>query len=666
MKRLYHIFPVLILLLLSNLSIAGSYRIVLKGKGVVQGDYVLYGWDWGTEYAIDTVSARSGKALFKGKCNLAPGTYKLGSIDGKKILEFIVPRNNKGFSIGFTLKEKGFKVNFGGNRENVLFSDFQNLLNYGWEEMENKEDFVARIEGMKEKASKEFPGSISDIIFRNTLTTPENAQQIRENFPFGDTILAHTHFIGDKIGQYLKILQYNHNDTIRKYVYDMIGSGANSTMKGKLAHSAYNFFYNSKIMGQEEIAVNIAQDWFLNGKLEWPDEEGKFMLRTFVEFNRHSLLGMEAPELNLIDTSGNAVSLHSLDAEYKIIYFYTSDCATCRKETPELVDFINGYSQGPLAVYAVYADNNVEKWKDYINSELYIFNPFMNWVNVYDPDYGSGFQILYNVIKTPQMFLLDKENRIIGRGLSVGALKELLQARNTQRDKLRSLIEGYFSPIADDTTAIRGGIETLYNRSSHDTDLCKEFVDCMYTTLMMSDEYTLQEGAILVAEKYILGMPQLWNSRYIEKVREHVRRFNMNRLGTKAAEITLERVDGSSIMLSDITNEYKVLYFYRPNCGMCSMVTPKMAELYNKYKGNLDIEFVAINLSGSYNEWVEYIGESNAGWENVRGIEGDSSPIYEAYWLQEVPAIYLLKDNIVVAKEINDLDLEEILKNIIQ
>ena len=97
--------------------------------------------------------------------------------------------------------------------------------------------------------------------------------------------------------------------------------------------------------------------------------------KTFVEFNRHSLLGMEAPELNLIDTSGNAVSLHSLDAEYKIIYFYTSDCATCRKETPELVDFINGYSQGPLAVYAVYADNNVEKWKDYINSELYIWKP---------------------------------------------------------------------------------------------------------------------------------------------------------------------------------------------------------------------------------------------------------------------------------------------------
>ena len=65
-----------------------------------------------------------------------------------------------------------------------------------------------------------------------------------------------------------------------------------------------------------------------------------------------------------------------------------------------------------------------------------------------------------------------------------------------------------------------------------------------------------------------------------------------------------------------------------------------------------------------FDQWIEYIGNCGAEWTNVRGTDGDSSGIYSAYWLQNIPAIYLLKDNIVVAKDINDIDLEEILNTL--
>ena len=140
----------------------------------------------------------------------------------------------------------------------------------------------------------------------------------------------------------------------------------------------------------------------------------------------------------------------------------------------------------------------------------------------------------------------------------------------------------------------------------------------------------------------------------------------MNRLGSTAADLVLERPDGSSINLSDVTTDYKVLYFYRPNCGICSEVTPKMAALSTKFKDLLDIEFIAVNLGTGYNEWIEYISGIGANWENVRGIEGDSSPVYEKYYLGNIPSIYLLKDNIVIAKGINDVELDKILNSIIQ
>ena len=446
----------------------------------------------------------------------------------------------------------------------------------------------------------------------------------------------------------------------------LITGGGNRELQGRLAHTAYDFFYNSSIMGQEGVAVHIAQKWFLNDLLDWPDAEGKFMLRTFVEFNRHSLIGMDAPQLELTDTLGKKVPLRSLDAEYTIVYFYTDDCVSCNKETPKLVDFVNGYDQGILAVYAIYADGNEQRWKDYINRELFIYNPFMEWVNVYDPEYESGFQMLYNVIKTPQMFLLDKDKKIIGRGLDVKALEELLDAKNAEREKARELIEGFFAPLAGDTLQIYNGIDMFYNSSRGDMQLMKDFMQELYNTLGRSEDYTLQQGAVYVAQKYMLGMPDFWSAEFLEKRKEDVRIFNMNRLGAVAADLELERADGSSLALFDVTTDYKVLYFYRPNCGVCAEVTPKMAAIYNEFKEKIDIEVFAINLGKGYEEWINYFSSVGADWENVRGTEGDSSEIYMRYYLQNIPTIYLLKGNVVVAKDINDNELKNILNSITQ
>ena len=657
------LYTIAILLSCSGMAIAANYKITLRG--IPDGEYVLHGWNWGEKYSIDTVRALKGKTVFKGKNDLECGTYIISGIDGKRVVEFVVSPQNSRFKAEYLVDGRKISIKK-GNLENSLYVEFQNLINWKWEELGGKEEFLSTLGNLQKRVKGQIPGSLMDIILSNNLFAPQTAEELQENFPFGDAAVVNTNFVKEKVQQYLALLQYNNYNNVKEKVYDLIESGESRSVQGKLAHTAYEFFYNTKIMGQEGIAVEIARDWFLSNKLEWPNEEGKFMLRTYVEFNRHSLIGMEAPELNLQDTTGTPIPLHSMDTEYTIVYFYTDDCRSCREETPKLVDFVNGYSHGPLSVYAVYADSNPDKWKEYINSNLDIYHPFVNWTNVYDPDYSSGFQMLYNVMKTPQMFLLDKEMKIIGRGLSVDMLKDILNNNNDLRDKTRTFLEESFNSMADDTSGIRKVINAVLDQNSNEAEGYKDFVWDCYATLGRSADYQLQEQAIWVAEKYILGRSDLWSSRLADRVKEEVRRFNMNRLGEKAAQITLERADGSSILLEDVTNEYKVLYFYRPNCGMCSAVTPKMAKLYNEYKGKLDIEFIAINLGGGTREWIDYIGSCGADWTNVRGTDGDSSGIYGAYWLQNIPAIYLLKDNIVVAKDIDDIDLENILKYIIK
>lgn len=656
---------ILFLLFFSVTATAKGYRVTLATDKADTSSYVLGGWKWGDKFYLDTVKASGGKAVFKGKGNLECGQYSISGLSGRKLLEFIVPRRNSNFSIAFEGEKNGFAVKR-GNRENRIFLQFQNFVDYGWEELDSREQFAARLEEFSRTAAEECPGSITDIILKNTLFRPGNAGDIKENFPFGDTIILNTRFVEDKVEQYLKMLQYNHNDTIIRHVDELIAQGGNAMLRNRLAGTVYEFFRDPEIMGQEGVAVHVAQEWFLSGRLEWPDPEGMFMLRTFVEFNRHSLIGMDAPELALVDTLGNRVSLREMEGEYTIVYFYADDCPSCRRETPELVDFVNNYEDGALAVYAVYANAGEQRWKEYINQELYIYHPFMNWVNVYDPDFSSGFQMLYNVISTPQMFLLDKEKKIIGRGLNVKALKELLQEKNRQRDELREFIGSWFEPVAGDTAKIREGIDLFYSRTSGNGELFREFFREIYYTLAQSEEYTLQEGAIYLAEKYITGMPQMWNGKFVEEVAADVRRFNMNRLGEDAADLELEDTGGSPINMSDVTTDYKVLYFYRPNCGICAQTTPQLARIYNEYREKLDLSLFAINLGKGYAEWIEYLQGIDAVWENVRAAGGDPAEIYRRYNLENIPTIYLLKDNVVAAKDIDITQLEETLKFIIQ
>ena len=659
-------FPIIIAALSLSINAAGKgYKVVMKTTKGDTTSYVLGGWKWGEKFRTDTAKAKYGNVIFAAKEDLECGNYAIYDLQGKKQVEFIVPRENGNFSIRLAKEGEGFAVKK-GNGENKLFVGFQNFLNYGWNQMNSAEEFAQRLMQMRDKAASEFPNSLTHIILSNALASPKSAAELKRSIPFSDTIILNTQFAEDKLEQYLRLLQYNHNDTIIKHIDSLISEGGNKELQGRLAYTAYQFFYDSQIMGQEGIAVDIAQKWFLSNKLEWPNKEGKFLLRTFVEFNRHSLIGMDAPELVMKDTLGKWISLRSQESEYTIVYFYTDDCATCRKETPQLVDFVNGYEGGPLTVYAVYADSNEERWKKYIEENLFIYSPFMNWINVYDPELESNFQMLYNVMKTPQMFLLDREKKIVGRGLSVKALEELLEERNRQRDETRGFILQFFTPMAGNAERINEGIDMFFNSSKGDKNLFKEFMYEIYNTLGRSQDYTLQQGAVYLAEKYILGMPQLWDTPFLGKTANEVKIFNMNKLGDIAADMVLETPDGSSIGITDVPTEYKVLYFYRPNCGMCSEVTPKVAALYNELKEKLDIEVMAINLGSNYTEWISYISTNSLNWTNVRGTEGDSSEIYGNYYLESVPTIYLLKDNVVVAKDINDIQLKEILNTIIQ
>ena len=254
MKQVRILFPTIMLLLFLGSNVfARGYRVLLQTEKGDTSEYVLSGWKWGDKVYLDTVKASKGKAAFRGKEDLACGSYAVSELSGRKLVEFIVPRENRNFGITFQRDGKGYNVKK-GNAENKLFSGFLNFLDYGWEELDSADEFAVEIEEFRSRAASQLPGTVVDIILGNTLFTPESAEELRKSFPFGDTIILNTQFAEDKVEQYLRLLQYNHNDTIIKYVDSLIAGGGNRELQSRIAHTAYDFFYNSSIMGQEGVA----------------------------------------------------------------------------------------------------------------------------------------------------------------------------------------------------------------------------------------------------------------------------------------------------------------------------------------------------------------------------------------------------------------------------
>ena len=131
--------------------------------------------------------------------------------------------------------------------------------------------------------------------------------------------------------------------------------------------------------------------------------------------------GAMAPEINLATPEGPNLALSSLRGKYVLIDFWASWCGPCRRENPNVVKTYAAYKDKGFEIYGVSLDQDREAWLKAIEKDQLV------WKHVSDLKYWSsaGAQA-YQVNSIPQTFLLDKEGRILAKGLRGAALDHYL------------------------------------------------------------------------------------------------------------------------------------------------------------------------------------------------------------------------------------------------
>lgn len=132
-------------------------------------------------------------------------------------------------------------------------------------------------------------------------------------------------------------------------------------------------------------------------------------------------VGAEAVDFTMNTPEDKPVQLSSLKGKVVLLDFWASWCAPCREENPNVVKLYQQYHDKGFEILGVSLDKKKEDWIKAIKDDK------LNWIHVSDLQYWqSSAARLYNVKAIPQSFLLDRDGKIIAKGLRGEALANKL------------------------------------------------------------------------------------------------------------------------------------------------------------------------------------------------------------------------------------------------
>jgi thiol-disulfide isomerase/thioredoxin len=166
----------------------------------------------------------------------------------------------------------------------------------------------------------------------------------------------------------------------------------------------------SKRMGMDAVYVFLVDHYYATGKASWMDQEQLEKLISQAAALSPTLIGKVAPDVLFYKESGESVNIHSIDADYTVLFFWDPECGHCKKSIPFIIDFYNAYKVKGVEILAICTKTGSDIsdcWKSATEKGMDI------WVNVSDQYLRSRYKTIYDVKTTPQIFILDKDKKII-------------------------------------------------------------------------------------------------------------------------------------------------------------------------------------------------------------------------------------------------------------
>lgn len=203
----------------------------------------------------------------------------------------------------------------------------------------------------------------------------------------------------------------------------LISSSSLKDTREYVARKVFDHYRHSRVMGEEAVAIHVYDKWFAGGELSLDGEFAAMEAEIFVNFNRHSLIGMSAPVVSLFKPCGGRQSVPRSGA-LSVLFFYDTSCSKCMMEAAVLPQIFEGLDL-KMDFVAVYTGSEKRDWKAF-RKNFRLPSKSVRLIHLWDPEMKSDYQRLYGVTGTPRMFVVLANSEIVGRRLEVENLKQIL------------------------------------------------------------------------------------------------------------------------------------------------------------------------------------------------------------------------------------------------
>ncbi len=152
-----------------------------------------------------------------------------------------------------------------------------------------------------------------------------------------------------------------------------------------------------------------------------PGLEISVLLKDRIHRFRRVAIGSVAPNLSASTPTGTPLSLESLRGKVVLLDFWASWCAPCRIENRHYRELHARYHDRGFEILAVSVDTRASDWKSAIAKDQ------ANWLQISDLEgWKSPLAGSWNVSALPANFLLDRDGRILAKGLRGRPLEEAI------------------------------------------------------------------------------------------------------------------------------------------------------------------------------------------------------------------------------------------------
>lgn len=442
-----------------------NYDITLKIKNNHDSVMLLGYYQGKGNRVIDTARLDS-----KGRFHFVSNTKKLPqglcffANNKGNYVEFVVYDEKPFFSFETEQKDWTFHMSVKGSQQNEIFYKFHHDQGLISEEIDRQHQVMdsttfaqylkqqyARLDSLQFQLIQNHPTSfltkmmniIKDVAVPlvndkgDSLTIYQQREYYLthyfDNIPLEDNAITHTpkKVFYDRVMNYFdNVLRYASPKVIIDHMDPVID-------RAKAAPDVFQFlvitltqkYLQSNVMVYDSIYVHLVKKYFATEDNFWstPTSIQSEAMRA-AKWER-LLVGHEAPELILFDTLRVPHSLHALPSKWKLLVFWSPTCGHCKHVIPAVYRAFEKYcEQYDISAFTILSepdDKTRKEWKEFLKKNN-MSHPA--WLSLDGAEANVDWHDVYDIISTPQIYLIDENNIIQAKKLGENNIEEIITA----------------------------------------------------------------------------------------------------------------------------------------------------------------------------------------------------------------------------------------------